>query len=218
MNLHEGEDRGYEIIVTPGGPQRIRVLTFKGLTKFLMRSSHQKAVEFQDSLASKSSDLAFYGVAFSDRSATEEDSINLLVASTLSSLTARLDSLESKAVNTVDILKERVDALEKAQARPQYLPRPKSGKKAPREVSPATAQRLKTVERFLEECCERADGAVTAMSELAARFEQWAKDNRIKPVTNNWLGRTISAMGIPLESVGPKRVRSRPFIRLKPHS
>lgn len=74
MNLIEGEDKGGEIISTPGGPQKLRVLTFKGLTKFLMRSNHQKAVEFQDALAAKSSDLAFYGVAFADQSALEAQS------------------------------------------------------------------------------------------------------------------------------------------------
>lgn len=71
MALIEGEDRDSDSIRTPGGPQKLRVLTWKGLTKFLMRSNHEKAVAFQDVLAAKSSDLAFYGVAFADKSAAE---------------------------------------------------------------------------------------------------------------------------------------------------
>lgn len=71
MNLVDGEDKGSDLIRTPGGPQKLRVLTWKGLTKFLMRSNHEKAVAFQDTLAAKSSDLAFYGVAFADKSAVE---------------------------------------------------------------------------------------------------------------------------------------------------
>lgn len=122
---------------------------------------------------------------------------------------------ETNTLARLDALEAKVAELAKAQARTQYLPRPKSGKKAPREVSPATAHRLKTVERFLDECCERVDGSVTAVSALAARFDQWARDNGVKPVATSWLGRTMSSLGIPNESVGPERVRARPFIRLK---
>ena len=69
--LVEPEDQGVESVSTPGGPQKHKVLTWKGLTKFLMRSDMATAIKFQDWLASKSSDLAFHGVAFAKHSASE---------------------------------------------------------------------------------------------------------------------------------------------------
>ena len=71
MNLVEDQDFSYERIIGANGTHKTKVLTIKGLTKFLMRSDHKKAIEFQDMLASKSSDLAFYGIAFRDQSAAD---------------------------------------------------------------------------------------------------------------------------------------------------
>lgn len=84
----------------------MKVLTFKGLTKLLMRSNHEKAVEFQDWLASKSSDLAFYGIALQSKSAagsmanfvTEERVMQLLgdfEVRVMDKVDARLNAFEN---------------------------------------------------------------------------------------------------------------------------
>lgn len=72
MNLIESEDCSVESVSTERGERQTKVLTFKGLSKFLMRSDHKTAVEFQDWLAGKSSDLAFHGFAVADKSAKDE--------------------------------------------------------------------------------------------------------------------------------------------------
>lgn len=69
LNLIEGEDKGSDTIGTPGGPQRLRVFTSKGLTKFLMKSRHPAAERFQDELAKKNDDLMYYGIAFRETDA-----------------------------------------------------------------------------------------------------------------------------------------------------
>lgn len=106
INLVEGEDQGVESLSTPGGPQKIKVLTFKGLTKFLMRSNHAKAIEFQDLLASKASDLAHHGIAFA----------NGPVTSPANAESMALLAVVSKMVETVNLtisaMADRIHALE----------------------------------------------------------------------------------------------------------
>jgi hypothetical protein len=95
MNLVDGEDKGSDLIRTLGGPQNLRVLTWKGLTKFLARSNHERAQQFLDVLAQKSSDLAFYGIAFADASATEGMArMDAAVQETLNVIAAELKSLK----------------------------------------------------------------------------------------------------------------------------
>lgn len=104
------DDQGMELLSTPGGPQKMKVLTFKGLTKFLMRSNHEKAVEFQDVLASKSSDLTFYGIAFADGSAPEvlasqlSANITAKMAELDAKVDAKLSSWESKFLETLEAI------------------------------------------------------------------------------------------------------------------
>lgn len=98
LNLIEGEDKGYDTIVTPGGPQRLRVFTSKGLTKFLMKSRHPAAESFCDELAKKNDDLMYYGIAFRG---------NLSAAEMISGLEARFT--EKLAAVMEDNRRLRVD-------------------------------------------------------------------------------------------------------------
>lgn len=89
----EGGEKGEDLILTPGGPQTMRTLTYAGLTRMLMRSDKETAVRFQSWLAAKSSDLTFYGVAFRNESAAEGLSMAGVVAALETRFDAKLEGI-----------------------------------------------------------------------------------------------------------------------------
>ena len=156
------DDQGVVKMTTPGGIQSVKVCYWTGLVKLMMHSQMKNAIEFQDWLAAKSSDLTFHGVAFVDRSAAAA----AVTPADYYRIAASIERLE----NQVREQGEEIARLKK-QASPKALP------------AKAKTFADDQLERFLQECTEPAPGHLISNAELTAEHNRWAAENGCLPAT-----------------------------------
>jgi hypothetical protein len=104
-------DEGVVRATTPGGIQLIHGLYWTGFTKVMMHSKMDRAVEVRAWLAKKSSELAFYGIAFRDISA-EEGIAKLQQAANESAASTNLANSIAQLATVVTSMNARLESLE----------------------------------------------------------------------------------------------------------
>jgi hypothetical protein len=207
----------------------MRVLTWKGLTKFLARSNHERAQQFLDVLAQKSSDLAFYGIAFADKSAVagltemseavnrierlEAEVAELKAAHGRNSQAAQIFGLFQQMTVQQQTMLELMGRSLPAQEMDRPEPaRPKEVRHRPYAMK---SEIIQSVEKFVGECCFVADCEFVACRNLIASYLEWAKSSEDKPLSTKSLGMALTKLGFGSDIQGAQRVRYRTGLGLR---